>query len=65
MRHRLPSPGWRNLTGILAARAAALGLMLLVLETASELEQWGILPLVLACLVAAIAVTTVLLLARR
>lgn len=39
MRDHLPGPGWSNLTGILASRAAALGLMLLVLGTASELEQ--------------------------
>lgn len=65
MRDPLPGPGWGNLTGILAARAAALGFVLLVLGSASELERWGILPLVLACLVASIAVTTALLLARR
>lgn len=65
MRNRPPGPAWRNLMGILAARAAALGVMLLVLRTASELERWGVLPLVLACLMAAIAATTALLLARR
>lgn len=51
--------------GILAARAAALGLMLVVLGTARELERWGLLPLVLACLMAAVAATTALLLIRR
>lgn len=65
MRGHLPGPGRSNLTGILATRAAALGCVLLVLGSASELERWGILPLVLACLVAVIAVTTALLLARR
>lgn len=51
--------------GILAARASALGLMLVVLGSARVLERWGVFPLVLACLIAAVAATTALLLIRR
>ena len=65
MRGRLPGPGRRSPMGILAARAAALGLMLVVLGSAHVLERWGILPLALACLMAAVAATTALLLIRR
>ncbi len=65
MRDHLPGQGWRSLLGILAARAATLGLMLVVLDSARVLERWGILPLALTCLMAAIAATTALLLIRR
>jgi len=65
MTNRQPSPGGRSPMGILAARAAALGLMLVVLGSARELERWGLLPLALTCLMAAVAATTALLVIRR
>lgn len=65
MNVRPPGPGRKSPLGILAARAAALGLMLLVLGSARALEQWGVLPLALACLVAAGAATAALLLLAR
>lgn len=65
MKDHQPGPGGRSPMGILAARAAALVLMLVVLGSARELERWGLLPLALACLMAAVAATTALLLIRR
>lgn len=48
-----------------STRRAALGLMLVVLGSARVLERWGVLLLALACLMAAVAATTALLLIRR
>lgn len=50
---------------IIAARATAIAVMLLVLSLARRLEQLGTSAAIVACLVAAAAATAVLAFARR